>query len=92
MLQPLCAELQVPFLSFHGQISDSTIYHLAEYICALDCQRVHCLYYGDCDPSGLVIDRAVFGDKLERMLDGFFSYDGKPNCLHMHRHYPGGSA
>lgn len=92
ILEPLCEELQVPFLPFRGQLSDATLYQFAEHIIyeMSDVERILCLYYGDCDPSGLTIDRSIFGNdafdadddkhcgKLKKMLYGFFDYNGEP--------------
>jgi hypothetical protein len=83
MLAPLCHGYHVPLLPFRGQLSDTMIYELAEHISLWDCEQVLCIYMGDFDPSGLAIDRAVFGDpqaddpdkkigKLKKMLRDFF--------------------
>jgi hypothetical protein len=86
MLRPVCQELHVPFLPFRGDLSDTKVYELARHIAEWQCERVVCLYMGDFDPHGRVIDRAVFGNKfgetdeeregkLRRMLRLFF-----PEC------------
>ena len=92
ILEPLCDELEVPFLPFRGQLSGATLYQLAEYIIyeMSDVERILCLYYGDCDPSGLTIDLSIFGNhalnadddkrcgKLKKMLFEFFDYNEAP--------------
>ena len=71
MLYDVCHQFQVPLISFHGQASDGgVIYPLAKYIAdywaLTSCDTVKCLYLGDYDPSGLSIDRAVFGDEFAK--------------------------
>jgi hypothetical protein len=64
ILTPLCRELHVPYISFHGNSSDSLLYELAEWIeeqLRDKTERVVCLYLGDHDPAGLNIDRIPFG-------------------------------
>lgn len=90
MLEDLCREHQVPLLPFRGQLSDSTLYDLAKHITQWNCDTVQILYLGDFDPSGMSIDRAVFGNdeaeadedeyfgKLKNMLYRFFEYKGSP--------------
>ena len=62
MLGDVCSRYQVPNMSFHGQISDSGLYMLAQYIVSLEGQAetVWLYYLGDYDPSGLTIDGCVF--------------------------------
>ena len=32
MLRPLCYELHVPYISFHGQLSDTVVHDLAQWV------------------------------------------------------------
>lgn len=64
MLASVCREWQVPHVSFHGQSSNTIVHDIAELIEAYDAKsvsRIVCLYLGDWDEAGLIIDGCVFG-------------------------------
>jgi hypothetical protein len=97
MLADLCREYHVPIMSFHGQASDGgAILGLAKHIKALTgkCSAVWCLYLGDFDTCGCLIDRVAFGDekatnsddqtgKVTRLIWQLTDYaDGVPTVIY----------
>src|SRR5215831_9632022 len=65
VLQPVCSELDVPFLANKGYCSDSTMYRIGKRI-ERACDRgkkTVVIYLGDHDPSGIDMTR----DVLERL-------------------------
>jgi hypothetical protein len=75
MLSEVCDEWQVPYVSFHGQSSNTVVNDLAALVASYPKgTRVTCLYLGDYDEAGLVIDGCVFGqEKLD--ADGKYLSD-----------------
>lgn len=66
VIEGACSELDVPYMSCRGYVSQSTIWALAQRIArhARDGQRPLVLHLGDHDPSGLDMTRDI-QDRLE---------------------------
>lgn len=67
MLSDVCDKWHVPYVSFHGQSSNTIVHDLATLIKKYDDEsvsRIVCLYLGDWDEAGLIIDGCVFGDDV----------------------------
>lgn len=75
VLQPVCAQLDIPFTSNRGYSSSSALYEVGQRLGeALDNgKKVQILYLGDHDPSGLDMTRDVY----ERLgvFSHFLEYD-----------------
>jgi hypothetical protein len=66
MLSDVCDKWHVPYVSFHGQSSNTIVNDLAILIDKYDDEsvnRIVCLYLGDWDEAGLIIDGCVFGQE-----------------------------
>jgi hypothetical protein len=62
MLSNVCDKWHVPYVSFHGQSSNTVVHDLAELINSYpENIQIVCLYLGDHDEAGLIIDGCVFG-------------------------------
>jgi hypothetical protein len=62
VLGPVCAKLEVPFMANKGYSSDSAMYeagHRMRERHAIGKKRVHVIYLGDMDPSGIDMTRDV---------------------------------
>jgi hypothetical protein len=71
VLQPVCSQLDVPFLANKGYCSDSTMYRVGKRIEAARMRGKEpiCIYLGDHDPSGIDMSRDVL-ERLEMYSGG----------------------
>lgn len=83
VLHPVCANLDVPFTSNKGYSSSSALYEAGRRIYKRLCdeKRVHIIYLGDHDPSGIDMTR----DVLERLRQFAESYEQDGIGITMHR-------
>lgn len=71
VLQPICAELDIPFTANKGYSSSSAMYEASKrYLNAeQEGKQLHVLYLGDHDPSGIDMTRDVT-DRLDLFVGG----------------------